>query len=171
MDRKHTVHHRCNGQPHSHEHSRNPHDQKSSTAFSSFLPVFLSLMFYRSTRVRKNILAPRTIATVILCFGVCKVTLKSSFQIRLILKIKFFLSLSLAGNRYHWHLQNTGLSPHMVATWLWADHREIPKAPISLSWTRKCVYRVPYCYSIQHRAYKIQVNNTPGEALSPKELV
>lgn len=81
MDRKHTVHHRCNGQPHSHEHSRNPHDQKSPTAFSSFLPVFLSLMFYRSTRVRNNILAPCTIATVILCFGVCKVTLKSSFQI------------------------------------------------------------------------------------------
>lgn len=52
-------------------------------------------MFYRSTRVRKNILAPRTIARVILCFGVCKVTLKSSFQIRLILKIKFF-SLSLS---------------------------------------------------------------------------
>lgn len=142
MDRKRTVHHRCNGHPHSQEQSRNSHDQKTPTAFS-LLPVFFSFMLYRSTHIRTNSPAPCTIATVILCFGVCKVT-------EVPITRKF-----LAGNRYHWHLQNTGLSPHVAAMWVWADHEEISKVPISLSWTQKRIQLVPYCYSVQHKAYKI----------------
>lgn len=148
MDRTRTVHHTCNGQPHSQEQSRNSHDQKSPTIlffFFFYFSVCIPLVrLYTRTDIRNKqpgITHNGRSNTVLWC-------VQSDIQV--LIPHKF-----LAGNGYHWHLQNTGLSPHVTAMWVWADHKKISKAPISLAWRRNRAYRVPYCYSIQHRAYKI----------------